>query len=70
MGNEPQSWVKSRIVRWMFVYWAVIILLTYAAEWIGRHGPALDKVLVVVGLGLVLLVIARIVAWYRRDRMW
>jgi len=62
--------MKSKLIRFMVIYWAVIILLTYTAEWLGRHGPALGKVFAVFGIGIVLYVVARLVARHRRRSGW
>lgn len=70
MSGEQGSWVKSKLVRFMFIYWAVIVVLTYSVEWLGRHGPAIQVVFSVFGVGILLYVALRVAAWRRRNRMW
>ena len=70
MSDEPQSWFRSKVVRFMFMYWAVIILLTYAVEWLGRHGPALHVAFTLFVIGILVYGVLRIASWRRRNRMW
>ena len=68
MMEKEQKWLKSKIVRFLFVYYGFIIAMTYAVEWANRHAAAL-WVVIFGAIGLVMLfVIGRFM--YYRLRQW
>lgn len=65
-----ESWFKSKLIKFMVIYWAVIIMLVYAVEWTGRHEAALTVLFTIAGISIVLFVVLRLASWWRGRNPW
>lgn len=69
--NFGQGWVKNKIVQFVAIYWAVIIVFVEFGKFLERNSGPLSTALWVVGVGLVLFVLVLLsVFLYRRGRRW
>lgn len=65
-----ESWFKSKPLRFMAVYWGVIIMLTYTAEWADRHSAGLGIALKLVLLTAAAWLVLRVIALRRNRQRW